>query len=1002
MALQKTVIDIPFGGLETKVDPKLVPTGKSLVLENAEFDTLGAISKRNGYTALPRTIEPGSGDGLTVGGSLDAGHALFEHDGELLLSDKSRLYAKTPAGWADKGTMIPVGVATERVGSSIPASANATAAIGAMYSDCAVANGVAVYLWESNVAVNGLLTVTIADVATGAHHCSSVAISGSAVATSRLVASGNYIYILWTDGAGAISLYTINTTDIQTSITALSGAATSLKSDSGGGYALDVAPFDASGKAICAYETSGVAIGVFKFDSSGVIAGGVTIAENPTDRLCVITTSASRVMVGWMVGANFRAITYDSALSIVTAAATVRAGTAGTTNIVACEASDGDVLFFYQWDATSGGLTFRIIGASRLNPTGTVDTAGLSVVYGGHMNIASKPFLVGSTVFIMLGYSAIHTTATSVQSTYFLFAYDNDLDQFSGADDGQLKCVARILPGEAVSEERIQATELPRPSSVYSDGLGGYLTSAPAMFSQNLILDTASPQPGVASIAFDFTAMPVAASLGENLYIASGQLYEYDGRKATENNFNLYPEIGLLADSGAGSLADGTYQVAIIYGQFDAHGQITLSAPSVAGTVVTAGANSAIAVTCRDPRATLRENYIIFYYLTEVGGSSFYEAAVDINVNEATFTAKSLTTTTGLTNNRILYTTGGILENIAPPAFQSVVAKGNRLYGVTSDGVLWIAKARIAGETVAFSDALTVDFGRDGGRSYALAVMDGVVYMLGERSIRAIAGTEPGDTGANGTLSDPQDIASPVGRLAGSPVATTAEGVFFKAVNGIWRLSRSRSVEYVGAPVEAYASLTMTSAVVVPGKSQIRFGHSDGVTLVYDYIAGQWSVFTNHPSVGAAVWDDDYCWLTADGRAYQQSAGFVDDSTPISMVVETPWIKLSGIQGYQRLYCASLLGEWRSDHTLTLKVYYDYNPDVAETVMFAATGAAQSYVAGEPLQIRHHLGKACQAVKFRVEDSNQAGTKESFRLTGISLELGGIGGVFRQGAGKTV
>lgn len=996
MSLQKQVIDIPLGGgLQTKVDPKLVQPGQSVVLENAEFDAIGSISKRNGYTALDRNIKHVSPID-TTDTSISTGAALMEHNGELLMSNKSRLYSRLSSGWIDKGVMVPVGIKTDRVGSSIPAVASSTAAVGAIYSDCAVANGIVVYLWESNTAANGLLSITVQDLATKAIYYSGV-IDATTVSTARIVATGNYIYIVKSSGAN-LGYFVIDTTDVKTSLQAVLTGITSLKTDGGGGYALDVAAFDSSGTAVCAYETNAVGIGVFKFNSLGVIAGGVTIAENPTDNLCVYVSSVPRVYVAWMVAANLRAITYDSALSVATAAGTVRAGTAGTNNIVACAASNGDILLFYQWEATLGGLTYRILGASRLNPIGTVGTAGVALAYGGHVNIMSKPFLVNSTVFILLGYTALHKTATSVQPTYFLCAYDKTIDAFT-ADTGQLKAIARIMPGEGITEERITATKMPRPSSVYADGSGGYLTSVPALFSQNLVLDSASPQPGVASIAMDFTVKSVAAVLGDNLHIASGQLYEYDGRKVTENNFNLYPEVALAEDNGSGSLADGTYGVAIVFGQFDAHGQIILSAPSVVTAVATSGGSSQILVTTRDPRMTLKEYYMMMFYLTEVGGSIYYEAAVETNVGDGSFTTHALATTSGLTDNRILYTTGGVLDNAAPPALQSVVAKGKRLYGITSEGVLWYTKARLAGEAAAFSEELTVDFGGDGGSSYALAVMDDAIFVFGENKIRVISGDGPDDTGLENNLTDPRDIASPVGRLAGTPVVATSEGIYFRAPNGIWRLSRSLTVEYVGAPVESYSGLTMTSAVVVPEKSQVRFGHSDGSTLVYDYVAQQWSVFTNHSGVDAAVWDDDYCWLKSDGTVYQQSTGFVDDASSINMVVETPWIRVGALGGVQRVNMLEIVGEWRSAHTLTAKIYIDHDGSViSETVTWdLSTG----YASGQPLRVRHRLGHQCGAIKVRIEDSSQAGTKESCTLAMLTLEVSGKGGTYRTGTAQT-
>ena len=68
--LEKSTITIPLGlGINTKTDEKLVEQGKfNLVSENASFDKVGAVKKRQGYVQLATTYyEPddtvGSGTG---------------------------------------------------------------------------------------------------------------------------------------------------------------------------------------------------------------------------------------------------------------------------------------------------------------------------------------------------------------------------------------------------------------------------------------------------------------------------------------------------------------------------------------------------------------------------------------------------------------------------------------------------------------------------------------------------------------------------------------------------------------------------------------------------------------------------------------------------------------------------------------------------------------------------------------------------------------------------
>jgi hypothetical protein len=225
----------------------------------------------------------------------------------------------------------------------------------------------------------------------------------------------------------------------------------------------------------------------------------------------------------------------------------------------------------------------------------------------------------------------------------------------------------------------------------------------------------------------------------------------------------------------------------------------------------------------------------------------------------------------------------------------------------------------------------------------------------------------------------------------------------------------------VGSTV-AVASWTPSGAVLTEGNKQTQFEsmevltmrltgaalplptlmawlNSDGPALVYDYLVGKWSVHDNHEQSHALLTDDGYTLARVDGSVWQRSDGFTDgDGGEISMLVRTPWVKLSGLQGFQRLFYVSVLGEWRSNHTLTMRVFYDYAQDAAETVTFEATSAAHGYTVGDALQFRHHLGRKCQSVMFELSD-NAAG--EGLKLTSMALEVGVKSGTARQSTSKT-
>jgi len=109
------------------------------------------------------------------------------------------------------------------------------------------------------------------------------------------------------------------------------------------------------------------------------------------------------------------------------------------------------------------------------------------------------------------------------------------------------------------------------------------------------------------------------------------------------------------------------------------------------------------------------------------------------------------------------------------------------------------------------------------------------------------------------------------------------------------------------------------------------------------------------------------------------------------LAVETGWLKLAGLQGYGRARWLAVLGEQRSNHTVRVRVAYNYVETwvMNKTVVVTAT-------AGNPQQHRLRFSRQkVEAIKIRIEDESQAGTRESVKLTGLALQIGVKTGVYR-------
>jgi hypothetical protein len=231
----------------------------------------------------------------------------------------------------------------------------------------------------------------------------------------------------------------------------------------------------------------------------------------------------------------------------------------------------------------------------------------------------------------------------------------------------------------------------------------------------------------------------------------------------------------------------------------------------------------------------------------------------------------------------------------------------------------------------------------------------------------------------------------------------------FQSEKGIFFLNRSRQVSYIGASVEAYNDQAVTRATLVGSTTQVRFLTSSGRTLLFDYLFGQWSTWTNHEGIDAVVSNGTYYYARDDGRIFKENqTSYADDGARIPLVIETAWLGfLPQLQGFCRFWHVRLLGEWKSQHTLSMQYALDYTVDGnwSQPVPFVATTMGGSNygdgnygdgnyggTANAPYQWRWHIGAHGMKARFRFTDSEPAGIAgPSFGLTELLL-TGGIKG----------
>lgn len=298
----------------------------------------------------------------------------------------------------------------------------------------------------------------------------------------------------------------------------------------------------------------------------------------------------------------------------------------------------------------------------------------------------------------------------------------------------------------------------------------------------------------------------------------------------------------------------------------------------------------------------------------------------------------------------ILYTTGGVVEDIAAPASIASALYKNRLFLIDAEdpNLLWFSKQVIEAVPVEMSDLLTIyvapTTGSQGstGPMTALSAMDDKLIIFKKDAIYYSTGVGPDNTGANSDFSDPIYITSSVGTANPNSIVLMPAGLMFQSDKGIWLLGRDLSTKYIGAPVEQYNSNLVVSALAIPGTNQVRFTLNNNLTLMYDYYFDQWATHTNIGSLSSTLYQGAQTYLNKFGQVFQEAANtYVDGSIPVLMSLTTSWINLAGLQGLERFYFANLLGTYFSPFILDVTLTYDYNPSATQSI----TVLPENYIA---------------------------------------------------------
>jgi hypothetical protein len=1000
MALVKSNLNLPFGqGLDTKTDPWQIAPGKMLELENGVFNTGFMLEKRNGFELLPAVDDDYLTTLATFNGTLVAlGDSLSTFSGDT---------------WQSKGAIRPVDtsvLAVQRRANSLDAQ-------------------------DAAVAPNGLCCVVSRQLTSGANiffyqvvdSASSNIVSAPTTAivgySMRVFVLGDYFVIAYVTSAGTgLEYFTISIAD-----PSVVSAAVSLSSTVDG----IAAGWDGcvnDGYLYYAWEDTVDVAKINRMSSSFV--QGTPVAVNPSgaSEAPFVSVSADPIdLNAWLTfydptsGGTGQIYTakFTAALSPIFDFVHVQASQLVDYEVRAITSAVRDDSFtaFVQLTNTTytGPARFDMVKAYALYPSGTYSVLAAVSYQSG---LASKPFYVDDRLYVAVAYGSPTNQAGAAafpfQPTYFLMALSPT------PTPGNLNPNPNIVAKLAYSNGGGYVATQVLPSVTVTD------TVAQMSYLYKFLIEPVSKSQGAAAfrgvygqlgvnlVSWDLDAAQMThEEAAGSLHMTGGFLWQYDGLKPVELGFHLWPEDVTATWSAAGGAMaaqpDGTtntnaYFYQVIYSWQDNTGLIHRSAPGIPIGVTTTGSGSTGSVTLQVPPLAFTSKGVpsgfgveIEVYRWSVEQQVYYKLPVSgsnsISVEYVTIVDTSADAT--ILGNEILYTTGGVVENIGPPACSDSALFDSRLWLIPSEeeDVLAFSKALVQGAPVEMSDLFTIfaapTSGSQGstGRNRVLAPMDDKLIVFKDTGIYYITGSGPDNTGANNNYSPPIYIASTVGCDNPHSVILIPPGLIFQSNKGIWLLGRDLSTNYIGADVAQYENLRVLSAITVPNTNQVRLKLEGGIVLMYDYYYKQWGTFVNNGGLSSIVYDDVEAYLSEDNEVFKETpAVYVDDTEAVTMKFKTGWFSFAGLQGLERAYFFYFLGRYLSPHQLLVEIAYDYN----DATVQSTTITPDSEESVEQWRVFLERQK-CQSFRLTITelyDATLGAPGAGLTLSGLNLVVG--------------
>ena len=967
--MAKQPVSINFGGaLDTKTDPFQLETGKFSSLINMVRTKGGLLTKRPGYGLLNATSPTGN-------------YLTTLNDNLTLIGKTVSAYSQNLSKWITKGNLQPCSL---NVLPLIRNNLNQTQA------DCAIAGGLVLTVFSQINSGTTNYLYAIADATTGQNivqPSSLPVISGGTISgSSRAYVVGSYFVIVSpvTVSSTTFLQYVsipfnnpVNTTTNSPNISVAQNVTSEIYSAVSANPGWDAVAVNSSSNntLVVAYNSitgaQGVHVATLTVSQIALAQSSNTIQPyNATGyigaivSICVdLTVSPNIFYVTFWNTASTTGYTFAFYIGLGTittkfAPVVTMAGTTACVNI-GMAAQNGVCTIFnevtnaYSYDSA---IPSNFINGQTITSSGSVGTPYVAVRSVG---LASKPFLVNGSIY----FNAVYVSP--YQPTYFLM-------------NGSLTTsAAPIVVAKLAYQNAGGYVALGLPNVTLTNGIAQlpyfYKDDVEALTTLNNTQQTTTggiySQTGINLASFNTQTTAISAvEIAGGLQISGGFLAQYDGYLPVEQNFFLFPDSveatwsttgGSVAAQPDGSTNTKAYAYQAVYEWTDNQGIAHRSTPSIPIFVTTTGTGTTGSITVNVPYLRLTQKIsnpvkIVLYRWSAFNQvyqqvTSITAPKLNITTSDSIAIVDTLADASILGNN-FIYTTGGVVPDYSAPATNILTLFDTRVWQVLAEdpNTLAVSKQVIKGTPVEMSSLFTIYVAPNLGTTAStgpmtgLAPMDDKLIIFKKNAIYYINGTGPDNLGNTsvgcslGNYSQPTFITSVVGCTNQNSIVLTNAGLMFQSDKGIWLLPSSlREPTYVGAPVEAFNSLTVTSAKIIPQTNYVVFTLSNNQMLMYDYFYNDWGEFQGPYAVASCIYQNLHTLIDKYGNVLQQTpTAYLDNQNPVNLKFRTGWFNLASLQGYQRLYDFYFLAKFLSPHSLLVQIAYDYNPSIVhETII---------------------------------------------------------------------